>query len=1712
MLSVKINLKNGKIMDCLGNNVESIKKKMDSDVRDILQKSGFEVSDKGYVHPVDSANKKLEEDRNNELLRNNMGNDNTKELDFQNNRTNAEFNKRTGLDKVVEKIRQYVISVMGDAFVEQATFLRQNSTTGEIICKFPQSLEAFLIEKEKFNKQAEELDKQAAIEMNANEELFAYQAQELDNNYVFDDSFQDPLQFNPDIVGDISYEEMRRPELDVIPVDFDARLNTADVNSGNASQSQWIKYRKDLKRRLIKSLGNFRNTNRFNQKSDYYKNTIKSFNHTINKLDAEIEQLDKHDNDLSFIYSDVLVEVEELNKLLDNISIESFDTTEILDRLGRISEYFLNKKLDGSYVTEEFKKSNMFLVGGKNPDFEKVRNRVTDLVEKWHNKQVVLIGSIMESNSVVRQHILDGKLKYITKEGKELSGKQTIELIKEKLQNPTDVSWLESRLYGAGKGGGLFGQILRLEMETSLANRQGQTGNILKRIDEVIRNLKETASDKTINILKKFAQKDSLGVSTNILIHKFSNNWFGYQRQANTLINAFRYGSQTDTAKADSYKRAMGKKKSNEDILDPSKIKRFKDNNKINILFTREYFTYSDAEMEYYERELKDRLGEYFVEAMIEEQRLKIEEFIETIVGDSVLSDNKILEQNPFEFVKHFYSEEYHNSVKGKNNADVFLDSRFIISFPLEKTRDGKRNFEYFNKDFAEIEKNKDEFELWNLLNTLITEYINPVLKANGENVMKAELPAVADYLSNEILKNAEFGERGIMWSQNLLNSWGRMFASSEHADLHKDRPSKIRSGYTNSIMKRAKDMTKLLSSRKIEDLVEIAKEEGINYDINSLYYQKLEGIDRLDRTFDEKRSMKDNVNRTERERLAKSIANKKTFSMTDENFTTTIRALTGITDNLAARTTANNIANLMIDYVSSKKTDKTTDKNFGLKNTLKFLEDWQKRNIEFDTVHGDRKKNAEGELKGISKLLNKKIGGKWLSMEDKKFREFLQNEVKNIDKMEDFDFKLGETVYSTKKGRYLEKKGEAEDHYITREEIESKYAEYLGEKMAALGIDRTIGSLFSGLMSTVVQKALALNPKAGFRNLWEGGTKNMMIAASGRYDFGLPELQNAKDFLWGINTDRYLEFFGTQKILTVNKFGTEHALNMRTYKMLIQQFGEIQDKKNQFARAEDYEVKKWKFKFGLMDFAVENPEAHNQGELILCKLQSTYIKYIDENGEQKERAIFDGEKKDFIWLPGTMKLRPEYRTEENIRMWENFSESKGENNQHLSTIFGIQVLIEETQGNYSDRDIVSMQGSTLGRAVMTFKRFYPEHFWQMWGKQDFDLFKGETNFKARKAVMLEHAPVTAAYLLATGALAASGGFVGMVIGGGALLGFVTNYLINRFINQQKTQIKFDINSLKLAASWTAETISLTLERPLSMITRGRTPLGKFYLTNTILGKTQNWKPPTMTSKERAVLSENAMEVAQRTNLILCSLAIITGLKALAALLAGGDDDDEYKESLKRLEGTMNLVLNTNNTLQSQFDEFNNPITLLKNIGSISILSTLDNANKVWSQVGKVISEDAPPVGIVSPLSKSFFFPVPIPNSVVDYFTKDNVSFLSDQSVYDNVWYNGMKDSASKAEGKRLINQRAKTRDVIEDFYFDKVFSKENFPNESWAKRKAMSKKAAKKEMGIRYRRMKGESEGNALNRIDFSKERKAWKNNEVTPDFSWYDLLKQEE
>src|SRR5690606_23204586 len=131
--------------------------------------------------------------------------------------------------------------------------------------------------------------------------------------------------------------------------------------------------------------------------------------------------------------------------------------------------------------------------------------------------------------------------------------------------------------------------------------------------------------------------------------------------------------------------------KSNADFLDLRKIKSFVDAYSNEIEFNS-YFTFSEAEMNEYEREMRSIMGDVAFELELEKQKQKASEFL----TDQFNTDAEKFQNNPLAFLENFYSDNFDS--KEKTTAS-FVIPTYVKTIP------NVNNTEHFREDFKEIER-----------------------------------------------------------------------------------------------------------------------------------------------------------------------------------------------------------------------------------------------------------------------------------------------------------------------------------------------------------------------------------------------------------------------------------------------------------------------------------------------------------------------------------------------------------------------------------------------------------------------------------------------------------------------------------------------------------------------------------------------------------------------------------------------------------------------------------------------------------------------------------------------------------------------------------------------------------------------------------------------------------------------------------------------
>jgi hypothetical protein len=1420
----------------------------------------------------------------------------------------------------------------------------------------------------------------------------------------------------------------------------------ADVESVDQSIDfkKYYTYKTNLLEKLNKNFETFKKTVPYS--SPTYKEKSREYRKAIGKLEEDMKILRGKVNTENVI-SDVFNEIKYLNKLLDTTSLDKLNYTDFVNRIDMLAEFFTYSSLTKTYVEEG--ESIFFPLKSMYPEIhDKIKSQVGSLINKYNGKKVEFIQNLALNNPLVTEHIAS----------KKFGLEEITELINKELTKIEDVNWLRSTFLGGSTGGGILGQLIRIYYEGRLREEQGSTIDKINRLQSLwsIVNIKHNDPTSLFIQHRTFTDKDGKvhRLRTDKLIGVYTYTYYNLLTEINESKKTF-YQNGSPIM----YELLMNKMKKSQEIIDITKLKVFYD------LYQNsypQYFTNSEEDMNAYEQELKDKLGENHYNQVIVQQKQLLEEYTE------YARDNNggVPAQNPFAFVRHFNSENYNKAVV--DDRIIFPLSAYSHFIPKVDAKDNFNNsVEYYNKDFDVIKENKDYYEIWNILHSLTTEFINPTLMATGMNVKSFDLPLIEHYLSDEMWKTKNLLGKTGEGMKYLLDTYSKNFSDARfNRSKEYYKEGKIRIEYYNKPKEQIRKLVEFYKNKSYQELKQMAQEKNIPFPDISRDLSRFEG-----------KSEKEKVIMIERNRLANIIAEQEVYQRVDNDLIGNIIALTHITNNARARMSTKGVADIIKSHLGSTNVKRNKDGNImrndegkvetevntGTPHLYKFLDNYIRRNIEGDSM-SDSNKLRRGE-KGI---FNRGVfGTKYRDVFDKDLSKKLKAEMKNLKDRNTFDFQWEGSHYISKQenGTWVyrlidNKKLETS---ISREQIEEAYIKYIDNTLDNLGIRKTIGSVLLGFQQVMVVKALAINPESGLRNRLEGMMKNYRFAASERFDFSEEDLFVAKRFLSWYNIRRHTK---VKNLPNVKNSGKTKQLD--TFQLLVKSFGLLQDKKNELSKAHEYSNKKKKSGINLMAFAVDVPENHNQGEIIMALLARNNLKIAGKDGNSY--PFFDVATMEFTaYIPGTLKLKDEFRTQFNERVWERFEESseealmkitEGENNNekavsrnpHIALLSLIETSIERSQGNYNSKDASIAQSSVIGRSLMMFKRYMPEHMMQQYGAMNVDLFTGTKQYKGAKAALLQHTPSAAAYILALSGL--SYGSMGLfeaglgnmlfTLGLGGILPvavFATMAIILRK-KMEKTNSTI-MDELRLGIDFTQEMLFRSLDMPFTILSGGHfrkiSPFIK--ATKGISKRVRKGSSENYISEEdRKILSENAVEIAQKVAL----MAVTTGIKwALTALFEAlfGDDDDEVKaKKLKKLELYLNFISNTSNMLITDIDKYSSPTALASDVTQIHLMRTLNDGYKYLNAIENY-NRTLKPFDYIPDLMA--IVPLPVPRQLVDMaeqFAQGEIpSFFKDARQYQTHWWDYMFSKNEKINDALNKNYRKRLRNQLEDEFFAQI-------------------------------------------------------------------------
>lgn len=480
-------------------------------------------------------------------------------------------------------------------------------------------------------------------------------------------------------------------------------------------------------------------------------------------------------------------------------------------------------------------------------------------------------------------------------------------------------------------------------------------------------------------------------------------------------------------------------------------------------------------------------------------------------------------------------------------------------------------------------------------------------------------------------------------------------------------------------------------------------------------------------------------------------------------------------------------------------------------------------------------------------------------------------------------------------------------DVKISKEEYEAEYAKHLADELNKTGIPMTIGSVFRGLNSIILHKYLGLSPFSGIINRWQGMNDNGLADIHGHY-WTSGNLAKSQKFLNLANTIIYGMDKSKSRLAVINRFLPEKKVNeMNKLKKLTKMLG-----LNVF-------VDEKGLSHHLMSWSIKNPEFKNQMEIFLSILQDMKIKDIHGN----EHQMFDGEQLvAYDMVDGTLQLKPEFVTDENVEMYEKFKDGKNGYNPMGEFVAKHAKAVSHIQNNFDNYDITSTTNNLFLSMFSMLKKWIVSGYMQRFDAgQGRDLTFNKKKKEGRYITAMRNPTsglsfVAGNMFIALG-LGASASFL-TVFGAGAgaiYLGYKM-YMRKKFQQDIKTNA---FNVQELGLFWSSVVLS-AIDFPVRMIA-GRS-LG-FHNRNLGIGN--------LTPEEAGNIRALGMELGNKMALLAMSLG------ALALLY---DDDDDEESAKRRFYNYM-----ANRLAQLVYDNaiYHNPEQFVESVNRVGIVDFTKN-------------------------------------------------------------------------------------------------------------------------------------------------------------------------
>lgn len=1404
-----------------------------------------------------------------------------------------------------------------------------------------------------------------------------------------------------------------------VNINKEDRLDTRDFGKTLGTLIDTIIYdKKKTLKKLKERVSSLKKLKKSSDKRIKYQSYIKKIEKDIDNLEKKRKKyerkpvMDTIREEISFLKSIVepiqddagnIIKDENGNDIYHEIDSDLITVELFEQRLNTLCMYLLGRDINGKTIKDFDSK----IV--QDEEITPIVNQLLQIVDNYSRRRAELIYNYAMSDiskkhfksEADRKKFQDVAVQFLS------NPEKTVEELFKKILP----SYL-LQIADAEQGLGIFGAIIKSYFQEEKKSFERTVKSLYDELKQLEKRVKRKMKDYSSEI---FFKKDSFGNITNRLINLFSDSFKNFNYILTTYQSNYHYFSDPSysnkTRKDSFYKfknlvlKEMEIFRLNESYYIWAIIKQYDLENGTdfyNIL--SEYrpadinisnnelenidnlkVRYSNGSTNYFYESYNSRNSEHFIREVLEKQAQQLISYFDSITSEERQKDkNFILSDghNPFVFSKKFKDA---NDFKG--DTEKLWSTDYVTLIP----RDGK----YYDDNFKKISSNKDLQKLWGKYSELIVDNINRALIESGAKITEDEIPIDFDFTQSELFKSYIFFKR---WGLRLRDWYLNTFYSGEISDginNIKDSVS-IPTSSGNLFLKKLKTLLKRYDTTS---LIDIAHAKGINH---KSFKEFLQDFNFEENSLDDKnRKFYEKLQKRYTNYLASLIASQEVLSTVNKDLLENIGKFAQSVILMQARKKTQVFADTVLNFINNYNNEENSSETDSYKTYQKFLNYWVQRNIYGNTTVQDyawaKKKRGKGKKRDI---IQDKISSKLLYLETLPLTFFNETSYEIVITLKDENHTsvspsetmrllqhtniresllhgpvkeieiLGKTYYVDTTYYKNHKTKE-----IKRDEYISAYKDLLLKENEKNMVYTSFRSIFDGLRSINAQQSLMFNAESGVKNRYEGEFTNVRLAASGYFSFDTKDLYAAKRFL-------NLAILSKSTPSVARVISKKHYTQLKIYELFTNQMSIFQDHTNlDLSDNESYSFTSW---------AIEYPETHNQGEVILSTLIHNNIKVKDVNG--KEHNFFNTNSRygNFVIfdeneaiLNNRLKLKPEFDTVENKTLWYNWTAYK-DDYRSINLIDECKRNVTRSQGNYEDEDIAAVQSNTLGRTIWQFKKWAYSHLNQRYKNTEIDYLSGELNKKGMVNTIGEHPSVIIPFMIMETFLSITTSPKTLIsnirmknhifnlstilfnvfkaLFSIAAPTYICVKLIREFLCTESTKHSLK-EELKLMFSFISECMTRTVT---TAINQGSLKIDQ-YTTNSM---NLNKKAVNLTEKvndifnksvpeeTRKALSGAAQQIANHLYLygffILLNFALNYVLEEVTECEEGDEECLERKAKIKEHNlKSMIFIINLFNNLVADDDKWLNPFLFFDNMGNISVIDKIQRLVKIFDKLQK---------------------------------------------------------------------------------------------------------------------------------------------------------------